>query len=133
MDKALGVLNDYGDFVDVWVSIPCTGGSTWQHINRKKEAKARKRLQVHLMLFRLLWNNFVIVAKRAHELGATVTIEWPRSCSYWYRHEVRRLIWELKLVEQNFDGCMYGVKSIQKATLDIPIKKLRKLQHLARS
>jgi hypothetical protein len=42
--KVLDVISKYHDTpILIWVSIPCTGGSTWQRINRKKESKGDRK------------------------------------------------------------------------------------------
>ena len=103
--------------------MPCTGGCPFQYLNYKKSAKARARIDLQHIMFRMLWNNTEKVIKEAREVGACVANEWPTPCSYWRREEVRRLVELYKLEKTTFHGCQYGLVSIRKATLGMPILK----------
>eukprot|EP00972_Heterocapsa_arctica_P059360 8753698-Heterocapsa_arctica.AAC.1 len=51
----------------LWVAIPCTGGSPWQHINKLKPV-GEANLREHYKLFQEICGSFLKVAKicRAH-------------------------------------------------------------------
>ena len=66
----------------LWAAIPCIGGCLWQRLNRRYP-RARARIEQHRVVWRRLWDNFVLVAEKAMLLGAVVVIEWPQQCDYW--------------------------------------------------
>ena len=44
IDKAISIIAQYSGLpILLWVSIPCTGGSPWQRINRKRGGKHNSR------------------------------------------------------------------------------------------
>ena len=55
---AMNVINNMGEgvYVFLWASMPCTGGSPWQRMN-KKRASARARIAEHLGLHHQLFDN----------------------------------------------------------------------------
>ena len=120
---AINVLRVYRSKVLVWFSMPCTGGCPFQYLNYKKSAKAKQRIDMQHLLFRLLWQNAVKVIAEARMVEACVANEWPNQCSYWKRREVIDLIAEYSLVKTVFHGCQYGLTSIRKRALGLPILK----------
>ena len=59
-----------------------------------------------------------------HEMNrirGTISIEWPRRCTYWKKDEVVKTAKLYKLKTVQFDGCMVGVVSL--ASPGQPIKK----------
>ena len=107
----------------LWISIPCTGGCTWQAINRTRNWKARQRIDMHVDLYRALWKNVECALEEAQHVMARVAIEWPSRCSYWKRAEVKRALRRYHLSMQSFHGCMFGVTGSTPATRDRPILK----------
>ncbi len=59
----------------------------------------------------------------AQSVGAIIVIEWPRACKYWHHDRVKRAMLNFGLEMYDFDGCMYGIKSVIPKTLNMPIKK----------
>ena len=102
----------------LWAAIPCTGGSTWQHINKHLPGGGI-RLRRHWRLFRKLWHNFEPLAEMTLSKGGHVAIEWPRGCQYWKVPRVARFLQRNKLMISDFDGCMVGVTDLK----GVPIKK----------
>ena len=92
----------------VWAAIPCTGGSAWQHVN-KRFPTARKKIRAHRALFKKLWCRFEAVARVAREHGNKLAIEWPRACAYWRSKSVKRFIAEYGLKIVKVDGCSFGL------------------------
>ena len=79
MQKVLDVISKYPDTpMLIWVSIPCTGGSTWQRIIRKKVAMS---IAKHIHLFTMLFDSLLLIASHC---GPSVcfAVEWPRYCGY---------------------------------------------------
>ena len=95
----------------IWYSSPCTGGSSWQHINMTKGHKTREKIKEHWALFHKLWNAFEKIAAVAIAQGMPVFIEWPRRCTYWQDKNVRAFMRKHKGTDALFDGCAYGLTS----------------------
>eukprot|EP00975_Prorocentrum_lima_P010388 2207057-Prorocentrum_lima.AAC.1 len=69
----------------LWGATPCTGGSSWQHVNEamlKKDGNldALRRLRDLREKFRILWKNYTIHADSVVSLGGTVVNERPQGC-----------------------------------------------------
>ena len=103
----------------LWASIPCTGGSPWQHYN-KQFPNAQRMIKEHKALFRKIWRTFEATAEECIACGGTVAIEWPRQCTYWTNLSVQRFMSRHGLERVHFDGCMFNLISIRTGK---PIKK----------
>ena len=125
------------DNVLLWASMPCTGGSPWQQINRHKPG-GEERLQQHIRDFKAIWKSFVPIALECNKHGGKVAIEWPTGCSYWKLPEVKGFMSYLCLKQAQCHGCALGLtdkdgKPIKKpwtiATNDANLhKSLNKMQ-----
>ena len=73
----------------MWASIPCTSGSPWQYINRRKGGAAFiRKLEHQVKESKRLFSSFTKRAERILNHNGTVTFEWPRPCSGWKRPDV---------------------------------------------
>ena len=82
----------------LFASIPCTGGSAWQNLNRKKPG-GEARLAYHRRIFKKIWAMFECVAMEVMSTGiGWVAIEWPRGCAYWKFPRVAALVKDLNLM-----------------------------------
>ena len=73
----------------MWASIPCTSGSPWQYINRKKGGAAFiRKLARQVRESKRLFSSFTKRAERVLNHNGTVTFEGPRPCSGWKRPDV---------------------------------------------
>ena len=95
----------------LWLSCPCTGGSTWVYINWHRGEDVRNKIREHWDLFHRIWKAFEEVAEHAIRMGARVFIEWPRGCAYWREPAVVRFLSKHRLQFADFDGCMYGLRA----------------------
>jgi len=96
----------------LWASVPCTGGTPWQHVNKHIYPKTHSaRIQKHDALFRLLVRNFEKLAEQIDNGGGIIAWEWPTVCTWWKRREVVRIVKKFRLVKVDFNGCMLGLKS----------------------
>ena len=114
---AIEEMRKYRDIL-LWGSIPCTGGSPWQHLNKRKPG-GMKRWRAHRQQWRKIWDQFEDAARACHRLGGHVVIEWPSLCDYWREARVQRLVSDLGLEQVKIDGCAVGLKSVD----NIPIRK----------
>ncbi len=70
-----------------------------------------------------MYANFVKVAAACRSNGGNIAIEWPRGCSYWTEKPIQDLTREYGLINYDFDGCEYGLRSTAAATPGRPIRK----------
>ena len=75
----------------LWASMPCTGGSPFQNLNRHKPG-GEARLAKHRSLFAKIFKSFASVARTCHAHGGRIAIEWPAGCAYWKFPQVRKLM-----------------------------------------
>eukprot|EP00975_Prorocentrum_lima_P066197 12907758-Prorocentrum_lima.AAC.1 len=105
-----------GKNIMLWGAIPCTGGSSWQHVNealfrKTQNYDALERLRGLREKFRVLWRNYTVLADMVVALHGTVVNEWPKGCTYWSDPDVIRYARRHDLVKYLFDGRRYGLRS----------------------
>ena len=93
----------------LYSAIPCTGGSSWQFIN-KMYPSARNKIRKHRIIFNRLWQTFEKLCSVAHACGTYIAIEWPSGCTYWKNKEVKALIERYNLQPVKFHGCALNLK-----------------------
>ena len=131
--KALTIINEAcrrygGSNVLVWVSTPCTGGTSRHAANVAKYAMAgnidalvrlhRKRetgIQILRAVVRLL--------RDTEAASPGIAWEWPLACAYWQLPEIKELTAQFSLASYRMDGCMLGVKSINTKDFGAPMRK----------
>ena len=103
-------MNDFpvSKHVLLWLSLPCTGGTSWSHVNLKIPSAARKVMK-HVKLMKKLWKAFERFCQLL-DRDFDVAIEWPQNCRYWRFPRVLKFINEFSLRRYNFHGCMLGTK-----------------------
>ena len=115
-DKAMKAVG--GKNTLLWVSIPCTGGSPWQNLNRKKPG-GEERVQKHYDEFYKIWETLRCTAAECDRHGGKICIEWPTNCAYWKLPRVKEFIEMYHLQTVNIHGCALGLANEQ----GVPIKK----------
>ena len=105
----------------IWASMPCTGGSPWQNINRHLPG-GMDRLRKHWDLWEQLWTKFeqFVDWLDKNRPRWRVTIEWPQNCDYWRRPKVLQFCARWRLQETLIDGCSLGVKTQEGLCLKKP-------------
>ena len=98
LKRALGGVSKLGCLL--WASMPCIGGSPWQHINRHKPGGLEK-LDTHIkdwykvdsLQDTYIWTAFKAVARECTKHNCHIAVEWPSGCDYWryYAHSARVL------------------------------------------
>jgi hypothetical protein len=124
--KAVAVLQQYPAVPAlIWVSIPCTGGSPWQRINRSKGEHVKQSVQQHIRIYRQLMQSAAIVLSAAKSSHGCFKIawEWPRQCDYWRDGQYLAFREHHNLKSALFDGCMYGLVSRSGSSSGTPILK----------
>ena len=90
-----------------WISLPCTGGTPWTHINTR-HPKAREKVLYHIRIFHKLWQSMLMFFDIV-EVPVKIALEWPKGCRYWTLPKVERFLKRNGLHKYNFDGCALGV------------------------
>ena len=112
-----------GNRSSLWFSSPCTGGTSWTHINMHRGSSTVNKIQEHWSEFRNLWGRVEEIANFAIPLGVAISIEWPRGCRYWNNPNVVHFIEKHGFKFADFDGCMYGLVASHGKDAGLPIKK----------
>jgi len=98
----------------LWGSLPCTLGSTFQHINKLKSSKWNARKSELWDQFTCLFDSFMKLDKIVyHSYGGDIMFEWPTGCSFWKEPRVVDMISQYHMIKHNVHGCMIGVVSIE--------------------
>ena len=119
----VNVMKAYGYKVLLWFAIPCTGGCSYQKALVKRNSKAKDRLRAHLSTFTVLWEASAMLMTEAKLYKSLTSFEWPTGCDYWDRPYVQEHMREMEYAFVDFHGCMFGLKSVARATKGLPIRK----------
>eukprot|EP00972_Heterocapsa_arctica_P044508 6570360-Heterocapsa_arctica.AAC.1 len=92
----------------LWAAMPCTGGSSWQNINRCKDG-GEEKFAVTRHKFQLNVLSFVKVATVCHKHGGNISIERPPGCAYWLWESTIAFIATYKLNPVKLNGCTVGL------------------------
>eukprot|EP00959_Pyramimonas_sp_CCMP1952_P295397 6178453-Pyramimonas_sp.AAC.2 len=82
-NEALGDTREFqGKHMSLWASLPCAGGSPWQHVNeayyfRRGDHRSLRRLRGIRTDVRYLFWNFREIARAVVDAGGIVRIGWP--------------------------------------------------------
>ena len=82
----------------VWVSLPCTGGSTWTFVNLTIPQNAPKVYE-EKRKFLKLWSSFVNLSTGLDCCHVHYALEWPRGCTYWDMKRVQKWLDNHKCVK----------------------------------
>ena len=91
----------------LWASMPCIGGSPWQHIKRHKPGGLEKP-ETHIKDWYKIWTAFKAVARECIKHNGHIADEWLPGCDYWKYYVVQEFFGELQLEKIKFDGCALG-------------------------
>ena len=122
VDVALRAVHDTpeGKYLHLWGSLPCTGGSPWQHINRARGPATAEKIDLHREQCLKLLAGFCQVAEEVVARGGDISFEWPTSCSFWDEPDVVNMIQRYSMNKVHMHGCAAGLRSERTGR---PIKK----------
>ena len=116
----------------LWFSLPCTGGCTWQRINKflaklRDRPKTLRRIEGHVRLKEQLFRSLERLLAETENCQPGIAIEWPSTCTYWNDDDVRATVSKHQLLPYYVDGCMVGLKVVHpngpKTIIGMPIRK----------
>ena len=107
----------------LWFSSPCTGGTSWTHVNMHRGSSTVNKIKEHWVDFRKLRKRLEEIMSFAIPLGVAISIEWPRGCRHWTNSNVVRFLEKYGFKIADFDGCMYGLVASHGKGAGLPIKK----------
>ena len=110
-------------FLLLWVSIPCTGGSPWNRLNKMKSKETRDKIKAHVTLFSQLCEATKVVAQKVSDVGGVSALEWPKGCDYWKFQAVQEFISLHGLKIMEFDSCAFGLVAKFGTEKGTPIRK----------
>ena len=61
----------------LWISIPCTGGSPWNRLNKTKSKETRHKIKAHVTMCSKLFEATRMVTQRVSDVGGVSALEWP--------------------------------------------------------
>ena len=116
----------------LWFSSPCTGGTSWTHVNMHRGSSTVNKVKGHWAEFKKLWKRLEEIACLAIPHGVAILIEWPRGCKYWTTSNVVRFLEKYGFKFADFDGCIctYGLVASHGKGAGLPIKKPLKVAYL---
>ena len=113
----------------LWISMPCTGGSSWQWVNRyiarsRKRPEMMTKLESHRALKNKLMQSLKTLLKETICCKPIIAIEWPLRCTYWRDDDVVDIVRRHHLKPYRVDGCMVGLTvRFQPQSLGRPLQK----------
>ena len=84
--KAMNAIDEFHgppSAILAWISLPCTGGCAWQHVNLIKVKDHKVRMRELFKEFQLLFVNVKVFTQKLSDVGAHFAYEWPRGCAFW--------------------------------------------------
>ena len=110
MDVIKSVPSD--KMVHLWTAIPCTGGTSWVRVNRVLHENYHEREKQLKEEFHAIWKSFIPVTRLVLKNKGHVSIEWPKTCSYWVEDCVINFMNSARFNYKDtvFDGCMYDLR-----------------------
>ena len=103
----------------IWISIPCTGGTTWSYVNLQHES-AKLKVEYHRLVFEKIWSSMVDFLNLIRHLSPKIAIEWPAHCVYWKFERVEKFCDKHQLIPVSFDGCMVGIVNKEGVSIKKP-------------
>ena len=65
----------------IWISIPCTGGTTWSYVNLQHES-AKLKVEYHRHVFEKIWSSMVDFLNLIRHLSPMIAIEFTKLNKY---------------------------------------------------
>ena len=84
----------------IWISIPCTGGTTWSYVNLQHES-AKLKVEYHRHVFEKIWSSMVDSLNLIRHLNPKIAIEWPAHCIYWKFDRVGKFVENIRSLESH--------------------------------
>jgi hypothetical protein len=106
----------------LWGSLPCTAGCSFFNINQVHEsawAKHEEQVETYIKLRQ----NFFDIGRAVLRLKGEVAWEWPANCQLWGDPHLVKFEDVCQMQRCSFNGCAFGLVSVRKETLGLPIRK----------
>ena len=99
-----------GRKVMIHFSLPCTGGCSWNHIN-KDNPGGIERIKDHQRLFKRLFSNATWLIEKIEDIGPIITMELPSGTEYWKWNRVKKFLKRNGMEKYSFHGCSFGLRN----------------------
>ena len=103
-------MNEYPKSKDnlmIYISLPCTGGCPWNHINKESNS-GKEKIKIHQSLFKKLYKGLEDLCSKLSCLNPILLFELPTRCEYWEWKRVRSFLKRYGMEKYKFDGCQVG-------------------------
>lgn len=104
----------------LWIALPCTFWSTWQHVNMVTSEESKKKIllgrRTSLRMIRVV--KFIVDEIERMCLPVHICFEWPKNSIGWNLPEIHGLVKKIPHM-MILDGCRYGVVSAQDRRLAV--------------
>ena len=91
-------------------SLPCTGGCSWNHIN-KDNPGGIERIKDHQRLFKRLFFNATWLIEKIEDICPIITMELPTGTEYWKWNRVKKFLKHNGMEKYSFHGCSFGLRN----------------------
>ena len=102
--------NQGGRKVMIHFSLPCTGGCSWNHIN-KDNPGGIERIKDHQRLFKRLFFNATWLIEKIKDINPIITMELPTGTEYWKWNRVKKFLKYNNMEKYSFHGCSFGLRN----------------------
>ena len=102
--------NQGGRKVMIHFSLPCTGGCSWNHINKDNPGGV-ERIRDHQKLFKKLFHNSTWLIESTKDINPVITMELPTGTEYWKWNRVRKFLKNNNMEKYSFHGCSFGLRN----------------------
>ena len=102
--------NQGGRKVMIHFSLPCTGGCSWNHIN-KDNPGGIERIKDHQRLFKRLFFNATWLIEMIKDINPIITMELPTGTEYWKWSRVKKFLKYNNMEKYSFHGCSFGLRN----------------------
>ena len=102
--------NQGGRKVRIHFSLPCTGGCSWNNIN-KDNPGGLERIKDHQKLFQKLFSNATLLVEKVEDINPIITMEFPTGTEYWKWNRVKKFLKHNGMPKYSFNGCSFGLRN----------------------
>ena len=96
--------------VMIHFSLPCTGGCSWNNIN-KDNPGGLERKKDHQKLFKKLFSNATLLVEKVEDINPITTMELPTGTEYWKWNRVKKFQKHNDMQKYSFNGCSFGLRN----------------------
>lgn len=100
--------------VMMWIALPCTSWSSWQHVNRAIGGETKEMIEVGRRESIVMVEQVARAARMMRDAGIEfdMAFEWPRGAAGWSDKKGADMLRDTGMEHScEIDGCAYGLVS----------------------